>query len=241
MRPHVVLILTLLLVAGCATGAPRGDGAASPSWMTSAAYLEPLRVRDTESAIGRLDPQEKALTLDDLATVHGHLCDGLAIAWVELGVALRQLFADGVVDRTDVRVVSKNGPCWADAAAWMTGARLNHRTLVLDNTVGDGFIVQRVSNGEAVRVTLRAGVYPPWLAELERSIRSRRAAGVDVDPAEIDRFEEGARDFVRDLLSTPPAAVVQLEPLASFRFPDASRDPFAARSDVINRDQPRRR
>jgi hypothetical protein len=47
-----------------------------------------------------------------------------------------------VVDRTDLRVVSKNGPCWVDAACWLTGARINFQTLRVDASVGDGFIVQ---------------------------------------------------------------------------------------------------
>jgi len=62
---------------------------------------------------------------------------------------LERIFPDGVVDRTDLRAVSKNGPCWVDAVMFMTGARLNFQTLRIDNSVGDGFIIQRISTGEA--------------------------------------------------------------------------------------------
>ena len=121
----------------------------------------------------------------------------------------------------------------------MTGARMNQGTLMPDNSVGDGFIVQRISTGRAVRVSLRPGVYPTELAAQERSMRSRRARGAAVAPAEIDRFEAGANEYSRRLLNTPPEQAVQLELLSDFRFPDHSQNPLAARSDTIDRDVPR--
>ncbi len=210
-----------------------------PSWAAAARYLQPLDVLDTDSAIGRRNLHPKRITLKDMARMHGHLCDGLVTSWVELGAALRKLFPDGVVDRTDVRVVSKNAPCWADAAAWMTGARLNQGTLMLDNAVGDGFIVQRISTGKAVRVSLRSGVYPAGLADLERGIRARRSRGEAVSADEIDRFEREANAYSRRLLDAPPERAVALEEPAGFVFPDRSANPLAPRSDIIDRDAPR--
>ncbi len=235
----VVLLLTTVAAPGCPR---RPSGARAdfyPSWADSAIYNEPLWVRDTDGAIGRLSLQPKRLTLEDLARMHGHLCDGLVVAWVELHAALRGLYGDGVVDRTDLRVASKNGPCWVDAAAWMTGARVNHGTLVLDNTVGDGFIVQRVSTGATVRVALVPGVYPPTLAGFERSIRERRARGEIVSPTDIDRFEASAAEFSRRLLNTPPELAVTVARIPRDAFPSTSNSAVAPRSDIINRDQPR--
>ena len=211
-----------------------------PAWAAHARYLQPLMVLDTDSALGRRNLHPKPITLKDMARMHGHLCDGLVTAWVELSAALRQLFPDGVVDRTDVRTVSKNGPCWADAGAWMTGARINQGTLILENSVGDGFIVQRISTGAAVRVSLRPGVYPANLATLEQSIRSRRARGEAVAPADIDRFERDANEYSRKLLNTPPDRALLVERLTGYHFPDRSQNPLAPRSDIINRDAPRR-
>lgn len=210
-----------------------------PDWAATARYLRPLSVIDTDSAIGRRNLHPKLISLKDMARMHGHLCDGLVTAWVELSAALGRLFPDGVIDRTDLRVVSKNGPCWADAAAWMTGARLNQGTLMLDNAVGDGFIVQRVSTGKAVRVSLRTSVYPAGLAELERAVRSRRARGEPVTAQEIDRFEREADAYSRKLLDTPPDQAVALEEPSGFSFPERSSNPLSPRSDIINRDAPR--
>ena len=208
-------------------------------WAAQARYLQPLWVVDTDSALGRLNLHPKSITLKDMARVHGHLCDGLVTSWVQLSAALRELFPDGVVDRTDVRAVSRNCPCCADAGAWMTGARINQGTLMLDNSVGIGFIVQRISTGEAVRVSLRPGLYPAQLAALEQSIRSLRARGETVEPAEIDRFERGANECSRKLLNTPQDQVVIVERLTDYHFPDHSQVPLAPRSDTINRDAPR--
>lgn len=246
---HRTKAFSVLLLATYLAGAPLAASGQSssadedffPDWATTAKYNLPLSVRDTDSALGRRNLRLKILTLRDVALVHGHLCDGLVVAWVELGAALRTLFPDGVVDRTDLRAVSKNGPCWVDAVAWTTGARINHGTLVLDNdAVGDGFLVQRLSTGVAVRVSVKAGVSPQDLVELERSIRGRLTSRKPVGPEEIDRFEALASSYSRRLLETAPELVVQVEELKDFTFPTTSRNLLAPRSDIINRDLPRR-
>jgi len=102
-------------------------------------------VRDTDSALGRYNLYPKKLDIKTLARAHGHLCDGLVLAYVELSHTLPKLFSDGVIDRTDICVVAKNSPCLVDTSALMSGARINHRTLSLDNALGGSFIVQRIS------------------------------------------------------------------------------------------------
>ncbi|HUV97325.1 MAG TPA: formylmethanofuran dehydrogenase subunit E family protein [Acidobacteriaceae bacterium] len=238
-RLAVLFVLASLSATQASLAQQRVQEDFYPAWAAQARYLQPLMVLDTDSALGRRNLYPKRITLKDVARMHGHLCDGLVTAWVELSAALQVLFPDGVVDRTDVRVVSKNAPCWADAGAWMTGARINQGTLILDNSVGDGFIVQRISTGKVMRVSLRAGVYPAQLAALEQSIRSRRAHGEAVAPQEIDRFERDANEYSRKLLNTPPDRAITLERLADYHFPDHSQNPLAPRSDTINRDAPR--
>lgn len=238
-RLAVLFVLTSLSATRASLGQQRVQGQDFyPAWAAQARYLQPLMVLDTDSALGRRNLYLKRITLKDMARIHGHLCDGLVTAWVELSAALRVLFPDGVVDRTDVRVISKNAPCWADAGAWMTGARINQEALILDNSVGDGFIVQRISSSKVLRVSLWPGVYPANVAALEQSIRSRRAHGEAVAPEEIDRFERDANEYSRKLLNTAPDQVLVLEQLAEYHFPDHSQNPLAPRSDIINRAAP---
>jgi formylmethanofuran dehydrogenase subunit E len=73
-----------------------------PDWASSAPFADPIVVRDTDSALGRYNQQTKEIGLKDLARIHGHLCDGLVIAFVEIKAVLLKLFPDGVVDRTDL-------------------------------------------------------------------------------------------------------------------------------------------
>ena len=96
------------------------------------------------------------------------MCDGLVIAFVEIKAVLSKVFPDGVVDRTDLQVVSKNGPCWADAAAFLTGARINFKTLRIDASIAGGFIIKRISTGEAYHVHLKLGVFPDDQVVLEK-------------------------------------------------------------------------
>jgi formylmethanofuran dehydrogenase subunit E len=230
------------LALSSSTGAPVPDGKTNlspadwffPEWAAQAKFNQPERVRDTDSAVGRLSTRTKEIGLKDLARMHGHLCDGLVISFVQLKAALHRLFPDGVVDRTDLRVVSKNGPCWVDTAGWLTGARINFQTLRVDASIGDGFIVQRISTGDAWEVRLRPGVFPEPQAALENHIRELRAAGQSVNPGEVDRFEAMANELIRHLLNTSPDDLLVLTPRPGYRF--QFNDLYGGRGDIINRD-----
>lgn len=208
-----------------------------PEWAAGASGSAPILVRDTDSALGRYSLKAKAVGLKDLARIHGHLCDGLVISFVTIKAGLKTLFPDGIVDRTDLRAVSKNGPCWVDTVALMTGARINFQTLRIDNSVGDGFILQRISTGKACDVRLKPGVFPADQAALEADIRATRARGEPVGAAQIDQSEALANALSKHLLTTLPAETVTLTPLAAYRF--AATDLLGARGDIINKDMPR--
>ncbi|MGR8942347.1 MAG: formylmethanofuran dehydrogenase subunit E family protein [Gammaproteobacteria bacterium] len=208
-----------------------------PNWAANAPYIQPIRVRDTDSALGRYSLRTKEIGLKDLARMHGHLCDGLVIAFVQIKAILAKLFPDGVVDRTDLRAVSKNGPCWVDAVSWMTGARINFQTLRIDNSVGDGFIIQKISTGETYQVSLKPAVFPAPLTEAEARIRKARAEERPVSAVEIDELERLSEQLSRKMLTTPPAELVDIRLLPNYRF--AAADLFGTRSDVINKDMPR--
>lgn len=204
-----------------------------PEWAANAPNNRAIRVRDTDSALGRLNLQTKKIGLKDLARMHGHLCDGLAISFVLLSRAFKALFEDGIVDRTDLNVVTKNGPCWVDVATFLTGARLNFQTLRIDASVGNGFIVERVSRRRAVRVALAPGTFPSELAELEGEIRARQARSLEISPGEIDEVESMQEALCKTILNADPENLVELEMLEDFRFQFA--DMFGIRGDILNK------
>lgn len=239
------ILLLLGLLAGCSpTWAKPDEGRTDntpdwfyPDWAAEAQYNQPIRVRDTDSALGRYALKTKEIGLKDLARMHGHLCDGLVIAFVEIKAVFERLFPDGIVDRADLRAVSKNGPCWVDTVAFMTGARINFQTLRIDNAVGDGFIIQKISSGQTYQVSLKLGVFPAKQAELEAHIRAARAEGKPVTAAEIDEVERMADQLSQKMLTTSPSALLDLRPLTNYRF--VPMDLFGRRGDIINKDMPR--
>jgi len=209
-----------------------------PAWAATAEYNRPIVVLDTDSALGRYSLRTKELGLKDLARMHGHLCDGLVIGFIQIRSVLERLFPSGIVDRTDLRAVSKNGSCWVDAVAFMTGARINFQALRIDNAVGDGFILQRISTGETYSVHLKPGVFPEEQATLENAVRTARAEGRKVSASDVDALERMANELSRKLLNTPASDFLEIERLEGFRF--VPNDLFGERGDVINKEIPRR-
>lgn len=243
---HRLLLILLLGLGGggctameahAETESQLADDSFYPGWAEQARYNQPIQVRDTDSALGRYALKPKTISLKDMARIHGHLCDGLVIASVEIKAVFEKLFPDGIVDRTNLRAVSKNGPCWVDAVAFMTGARINFQTLPIDNSVGDGFIIQKISTGETYQVALKPGAFPAQQAKLEAHIRGFRTEGNPVSASEIDTFEQLSDQLSQKMLSTPPADLVDIRPLPNYRF--VFLDMFGGRGDVVNKDMPR--
>lgn len=208
-----------------------------PEWAASGRNGEPLRVRDTDSALGRYNLQTKELGLKDLARVHGHLCDGLVIAYVLLKVAFEELFVDKIVDRTDIRVVSKNSPCMVDAAGMMSGARINFQTLRVQADLENAFIVQRISTGRAVKVSLKDGVFPEETDELAKKIRELRANGKSVSATEIDRIEHLHDALSKTVLTRDLGDILFVDELDDYQF--HFNDLYVGRGDIINKSAPR--
>jgi formylmethanofuran dehydrogenase subunit E len=153
-----------------------------PEWVVKAKYNTSIKVLDTESALGRYSLKTKEITLKDLVKFHGHLCNGLVIAYIEIKEVLKLLFPDRIVDKTDLRAVSKNGPCLVYAVMYMTGARINFKTLRIDYSTGDGFIIQRISTREAYSVHLKPGIFPKEMSELEAKIKKLKFEEKPVNP-----------------------------------------------------------
>lgn len=209
-----------------------------PEWVAKAKYNTTINVLDTESALGRYALKTKEIGLKDLVKFHGHLCDGLVIAYIEIKEVLNLLFPNGIVDRTDLRAVSKNGPCWIDAIMYMTGARINFKTLRVDNSVGDGFIIQKISTGETYSVHLKPWVFPKEMAELETKIKKLRFEGKPVSPEDIDKLEKMAEQLIKKLLNTPPSEILEIKKLENYQF--IPIDLFGERTDILNKNMPRK-
>jgi formylmethanofuran dehydrogenase subunit E len=208
-----------------------------PAWASKAAYNKPIIVKDTDSGFGRYSLKTKEISIKDLARLHGHMCEGLVIAFVQVKAVLGKLFPDGVVDRTDLRAVSKNGPCAVDVVALMTGARINFQTLRIDNTIGMGFIIQKISTGQTYDVHLKPAVFPKEHADLVSKIRKAHSQGIPVSKSDVDAYEKMADALSLKILSTPPTELLVIKKLLGYKF--SATDLFGDRGDIINKETPR--
>lgn len=234
MKKFIALFTLMVLsisITACTT--PNNSSWFYPDWAVNAKYNEPIKVLDTESALGRYATKTKEITLKDLALIHGHLCDGLVISYVQIKEVLKLLFPDGVFDRTDLRVVSKNGPCWVDAASMMTGARTNFETLSIQPKIGDGFIIQKISTGEAYSVHLKEVVFPKEQAELENKIRTLRKQGKDLLPQDVDKIEKMHNNLSKKLLNIPPDELLDIKKLDNYKY--EFKFQTGKRGDIINK------
>ena len=236
----VLMSVTGLVGAGWA-GEPVLDptpAESMPAWYVpefiAASDLAPsFHVLDTESALGRYAGQTKLITLRDLVKMHGHLCHGLVTAACALRLGLDALYPDGVVDRTDTCVVTNNSPCFGDSAEYVTGGRIRFGTQKIDPSLGNEFVLYRVSTGAAVRVSLKAGVFPARLAEMEKRIRS--GAGT---PEDVTAYREASLAFARRLLGAPLAESFDVSTLPGFIWQADTYEHVGARGDVICKDVP---
>jgi formylmethanofuran dehydrogenase subunit E len=238
----IAVLLAVFLLASSQSMAADGEADNKPDWFypgwaAAAHYNQPISVRDTDSALGRYSVKTKEIGLKDLARMHGHLCDGLVTSFVQIKAVLHKLFPTGIIDRTDLRVVSRNSPCLVDAAMFMTGARINFRTLRIDSSIGAGFIIQKISTGEAYDVRLRPGIFPEAQAVLENKIRAIRATGQPIAASDIDQFERLADGLSRRVLNATPAEIVEVRRIENYTF--VPSDTFGERGDVINKNMPR--
>lgn len=204
-----------------------------PLWAKFSKNNVPVRVLDTNSSLGRYSNYTKQIRLEDLAKIHGHLCDGLVISFIELNEVLKKLFPNGVVDRTDLRVVSKNGPCWVDASSMLTGARINFGTLSLDKRVGNGFIIQKISTGEAYQVKLKDKVFPEDLAKLEAKIKLEAKTKKIVSDSDIEKLEILANELSKKVLNTPPEKLIEIKKLEKYEFKQNIE--IGIRTDIMNK------
>lgn len=204
-----------------------------PFWAKFSKNNVPIQVIDTNSSLGRYSTYTKQIRLEDLAKIHGHLCDGLVISFVELNAVFKKLFPNGVVDRTDLRIISKNGPCWVDASSMLTGARINFGTLSIDKNVGNGFIVQKISTGETYQVKLKEGVFPKDLVQLETKIKSEAKEGKKVSDGDIKKLETLANKLSKKVLNSNPNEIIEIKKLDNYKFKQTVQ--IAPRTDIINK------
>jgi formylmethanofuran dehydrogenase subunit E len=205
-----------------------------PAWLAEAVALPTFEVLDSRSAQGRLDIHAKTVTVGDLIHFHGHACDGLLRGAYAMRALADQAFPGRALDRTDLRVVSKNSPCLGDVAAYLTGARVRFGTQRLDDSLGVGFIVQVISTGETWEVREDPSFLPPLLKEWDAALVDPRRVSGQEKAELLGVHEATVWNWIRtSLLPTRPADHYRVRRLEAAELPAALHD--ATRTDVLNR------
>jgi formylmethanofuran dehydrogenase subunit E len=200
-------------------------------WMQNAAYAPVFYVRDTQSSLGPYDPKVKLITMEDLIKMHGHPCDGVATVACALSLGLKELYPDGVIDRTDTACITNNSPCFGDVAAYLTGGRIRFGTQKIDPKMGMELILYQISTGKTVRVSLKPGVFPADVSALEKKIKT----GTFTEK-EMRECQKGQWDYAQKLLTHPLSESFVVEDLKDFHWQPDPYIHLGVRGDVVNKD-----
>ncbi|MGB5648006.1 MAG: FmdE family protein [Muriicola sp.] len=192
-------------------------------------YKTGLRVNDTDFSKGRLGNIQK-LELKDLAKFHGHLCDGLVVGYLALQQALLKLYPDGIIDRTNTRIISKPSPCLTDAAIYLTGARYQYNSFYVSEDINGLFTVQRMDNGKTVVVQMNKGVKPEAIDFL-----GAKAIKGELSPCELDELKAMEDNFTEQLLQTDPKSNFTVSDLTDFQWEPILKNDFS-KTDILNKD-----
>lgn len=189
-----------------------------------------MRVNDTDFSKGRLGNIQN-IDLDDLVKFHGHLCDGLVVGHLALQEALLQLYPDGIIDRTNTRIVSKPSPCLTDAAIYTTGGRYQFNTFYVSDDMNGLFTVQRIDSGRTISVELNNGVKPSEIDKLGAKAVKGKLSACDLE--ELRKLED---DFSEKLLSADPKDNFSITEITDFEWHPEFRNNFV-KTDILNKEK----
>lgn len=214
----------------------------TPTWyasMVSKPYAPVFEILATRGTQGRYYPYTYAVTLKDIIKAHGHDCEGLVHAANSAKLAFNILFPDGIIDRSVLWGISGESPCWSDATAYLTGARVQYGNLGFfkDRSYGHAMILYREDTGVAVLATWKTGInnIPGEPVVLSESIKWQpqitmkdvealkaavKQAGGEPTPYQVDQMRYQQWVHVNDILSRPLEDSYQAKVIDNFRWQD---------------------
>ncbi len=190
-----------------------------------------LKVIDTDFSKGRLVHQQ-IINLTDVTKFHGHLCDGLAVGFVGMSELLFKLFSDSIIDRTNIRVVSKSSPCLTDIAIYLTGSRYQYNTFYVSDSIKYAYIVQRIDNGKVFGVKLKPTIKPAIIDSLGAIANTGKLL-----PCDIDKLQQLENDFQRTILTSKPTDLFMVEEISKFSWNPLFNNTFL-KTDIVNKNLP---
>lgn len=183
---------------------------------------------DTDFSKGRLIHQQE-ITIPDLEKFHGHLCDGLVVGALGIEQAMKKLYPNQIIDRTNLRIVSKPSPCLTDVAIYLTGARFQFNTFYVNTDFKGIFIIQRIDNLKTVLVSLNDGVIPTKIISL-----GNKAIQKELSPCELDTLKTIEDSFIEKLLNSDSKALFKVTEITDFQWNLNLKNDYL-KTDIINK------
>lgn len=227
----------------------------TPTWyapMAAKPYAPVFEILATRGTEGRYYSNTYAVTLKDLIKWHGHDCEGTVHAANAAKLAFDILFPDGIVDRSVLGGISGTSPCWSDAVAFLTGARVQYGNLGFfkNKDYGHAILLYRQDTGMAVLATWKKGInnIPGEPVVLPESITWQPKVSMDEmmklklavktqknpTPYQLDLMRYQQFRHVNDVLDHPLEASYQARVIADFRLADWV-DPSKAMTGAFQR------
>ena len=186
---------------------------------------------DTDFSKGRLSHVQH-IGLNDLEKFHGHLCDGLVVGALAMEQAVKVLYPEQPIDRTNLRIVSKPSPCLTDVAIYLTGGRYQFNTFYVETDFDGIYTVQRIDNLQTVTVSLNQGVKPAEIDSL-----GNIAIKQELSPCDINYLRTLEDQFTDKLLQSEAEMLFTVTEITDFQWqPNAKNDYL--KSDVLNKNLP---
>lgn len=222
------------------TGVEAPDRA--PTWyasMVAKPYAPVFEMLSTRGTQGRYNAYTYPVTLKDLVRFHGHDCEGTTHAANAAWVAFKTLFPDGIIDRSVLWGISGQSPCWSDAVAFLTGARLQYGNLgyFKDKRYSHAILLYREDTKVAVLATWKKGINnipgePVMLPgqitwkpkvdvhEVEDLKAVVKKAGGKPTPYQVDLMRYQQWSHINDILEHPLEESYQAKVIDDFKWED---------------------
>lgn len=185
---------------------------------------------DTDFSKGRLT-HKQTINLQDLEKFHGHICDGLVVGALAMQQAMKELYPNQPIDRTNLRIVSKPSPCLTDVAVYLTGGRYQFNTFYVDTAFKGLYIIQRIDNSKTVSVSLNDGVKPSAIDSLGNIAIQQK-----LSPCGIDSLRTMENNFTNYLYKADPEKIFTVTTLNNFIWQPVFKN--FSKTDILNKNKP---
>jgi formylmethanofuran dehydrogenase subunit E len=214
----------------------------NPTWyasMVAKPHAPVFEMLATNGTQGRYYPYTYPVTLKDIVRFHGHDCEGITTATNSAWVAFKILFPDGIIDRSVLWGISGESPCWSDAVAFLTGARVQYGNLgyFKDKRYSHAIILYRTDTKVAVLATWKQGINNipgepvmlpgkiTWkpkvtLKDVEELKAIVKKAGGNPTPYQVDLMRHQQWRHINDILDRPLEESYQTQVIENFNWED---------------------